>query len=103
MGMRRTDFIILGVELDFDEISYEDYEAEINLEDGRAFDMLYDGVCGEFCLAGKVLSSTDDIDGFSMMNISQAAAENRVEVHEVLRNEFGDHCVPRIYVVTMWS
>ena len=102
MGMRRADYVILGIQLDVDDIIYEDYEAEIELKDGRRFDMIYDGVCEEFCFAGRILTSTDEYEGFEVMDILSEAHNRIQDDFAALSEEFGPHVRQSIFVVTVW-
>jgi hypothetical protein len=63
MGVDRTDYLVWGVKLDADKIESDDFEAEINGAPDRRFDVIYDGMNGEYAIAGKILARSDPYEG----------------------------------------
>lgn len=62
MGVYRDDYLMLGAKVDPDEVNYEQYEAELTGEDTRRFDIVFDGMSGEYAVAGKIISVTGQFD-----------------------------------------
>ena len=63
MGVDRTDYLMIAYDIGceaFDEVytSCEDV-----LDSGEPFDIVYDGMCGEYCYVGKILKTIDPETG----------------------------------------
>jgi hypothetical protein len=48
---------MIGSKVDVEKFDYDEFEAEINGSPERRFDMVYDCMCGEYCVVGKILAS----------------------------------------------
>ena len=70
MGVYRDDYLMLGARIDFDRISWDYHEAEIDLADGRRFDIVRDGMSGEYAFAGKILCKTGQFDDAPIKEIT---------------------------------
>lgn len=91
MGVERIDYLIWGAKVNPDEVEFDKHEAEIYLEDGRRFDLIYDGMCGEYAVAGKVICASDPINGLEFTEISDGDWDFRKEdLIRRVRDEFPD-------------
>jgi hypothetical protein len=65
MGVDRTVYLMIAVDLnkfpDF-EFSFDDLEEEIGGTPTSRFDVVYDGMSGEYTMAGKILAKADEYD-----------------------------------------
>lgn len=75
MGVSRTDYLMFGARVDPGIVSYDDFEAEMYQEEGARFDMVYDGMSGEYAVAGKILAKADGGDDFQMVDIESTMNE----------------------------
>ena len=64
MSVSRTDYIIYGVNVGYDNVSYDNFEAELSGSRLAKFDIIYDGMNGEYAYAGKILARGDEYEGF---------------------------------------
>ena len=71
MGVDRTDYIMFGAKVDVDFINknYDDVQPEMEGADNARFDLIYDGMGGEYAIAGFIIAFSDRHDGFDMKRI----------------------------------
>ena len=69
MGVDRTDYLMLGTDLGAKAFDWDKHEAEIEGGPGARFDIVYDGMCGKYCIAGKIIAQSDAYEGFDMAKI----------------------------------
>lgn len=72
MGVDRTDYLMFGADMGTEAFERDDLEAEIEGAPGARFDVIYDGMCGKYCIAGKIIARSDAYDGFEMAKIDPA-------------------------------
>lgn len=90
MGVDRTDYLMLGVDVGYDTADWDKFEAEINGHPGARFDVVYDGMCGKYCIAGKIIARNDPYDGFEMTEIQpDDLGINRYDLAAKLSDAFG--------------
>ena len=83
MSVDRTDYVIYGIRLPFDDLDYDEYEAEICGKEGRRFDLIYDGMSGKYAIAGKIIVKGDQYEGFGLTSIKDVSY---LEKHEYIEN-----------------
>ena len=59
MGTHRTDYLMWGTDIGATDFDRDKYEAECDGAPHRRFDMVYDGMCGQYCIAGKIIARSD--------------------------------------------
>ena len=64
MSVDRTDYVIYGVDVGYDNVSWEKFEPELHGSPDARFDLIYDGMNGEYAYAGKIIAVADSYDGF---------------------------------------
>ena len=64
MGVSRTDYLMLAVDVGTDSFDWDKHEAEAAGAPSARFDIVYDGMCGGYCFAGKVIARSDPHEGF---------------------------------------
>lgn len=72
MGVDRIDYLFWGVKLSTDDIEYDDFEGEMDGAPERRFDIVYDGMCGEYAMAGKIVAESDPYEGTEFTEVDQA-------------------------------
>ena len=70
MGVYRDDYLMLGAKVDPEQINWDDYEAEMTGEESRRFDIVYDGMSGQYAFAGIVLCKTGQFDDAPIREIT---------------------------------
>jgi hypothetical protein len=69
MGVDRTDYLMFGTDIGPDAFERDDFEAEIDGAPSRRFDVVYDGMCGKYAIAGKIIACSDPYEGFELAKI----------------------------------
>lgn len=71
MGVDRIDYLMLGTDMggDFDP---DPFEAERDGAPGARFDLVYDGMSGNYCVAGKIIAKSDPYEGFELAKVDPA-------------------------------
>jgi hypothetical protein len=72
MGTQRTDYLVWGVQLDQSNFVYEDFENEIDGSPDAEFDMIYDGMSGQYLIAGKILAASEPYEGLEFYDVDDA-------------------------------
>jgi|GEM_PF-5649376 len=71
MGVDRDDYLMFGVDVGAKAFDWERHEAEIEGAPNRRFDIVYDGMSGKYCIAGKIIAKSDPYEGIDMVKIDQ--------------------------------
>lgn len=64
MGVSRTDYVIFGVDVGYDNVDYDTFEKEIGQDPDAEFAIIYDGMCGKYAYAGMIIAKADPYEGF---------------------------------------
>lgn len=88
MGVYRTDYLVWGAKIDPAEVDFDAFEAEICGAAGRRFDMIYDGMSGEYAIAGEIIAKSDPHDGMEFHEIGQDCTAWKPEVVAKVREAF---------------
>lgn len=75
MGVYRTDYLMWAVDMGAKAFDWDKHEAENNGEPNRRFDIVYDGMSGEYCMAGKIIAKSDEHEGFKPHRIDPSSVE----------------------------
>lgn len=78
MGVDRTDYLMIGADMGTKDFDYDKHEDEMGGAPGAKFDIVYDGMCGKYCIAGKVIARSDPYEGFDMAKIDP----NKLEIDQ---------------------
>lgn len=103
MGVDRTDYLMFATDVGYDNCDYEKFEAEICGEPGAKFDIVYDGMCGKYALAGKVIAKSEPYDGFEMAKINVGAVLEVNELAEKVSEAFGRKFEPSDFSLILFS
>ena len=71
MGVDRTDYLMFGADIGVNDFDRDKFEAEIDGAPGRKFDIIYDSMSGQYCLAGQIIAKSEPYDGFEMAKIEK--------------------------------
>jgi hypothetical protein len=88
MGVYRDDYLMLGARIDFERVDYEKFENEICGADERRFDVVYDGMSGDYAFAGLILCKTGQFDEAPIKEITAADLELDPELLDKVQAAF---------------
>jgi hypothetical protein len=91
MGVDRTDYLMFGAEIGADDFDRDKFEAELEGAPERRFDIVYDGMSGEYCIAGKIIAKSDGYEGFEMAKIDP----RNLNVDQIALAEVVSHAIGR--------
>jgi hypothetical protein len=104
MGVDRTDYLMLAVDLDFKDVDPDSLEAEIEGAPGRRFDVVYDGMCGKYCLAGKIIAKSDPYEGIEMVKIDPDNLDvDRSDLAAKIMDACGHEVMPGAFSLILFS
>lgn len=103
MGVDRTDYLMFATDVCADDFNFTAHEAEVCGEPGAKFDIVYDGMCGKYCLAGKIIARSEPYEGFEMAKIHVGAALQANELAEAVSQSFGRKFVPSDFSLILFS
>lgn len=90
MGVDRTDYLMLGVDVGYDATDWDKFEAEIDGSPDARFDIVYDGMCGKYSIAGKIIARSEPYDGIEMTKIRpDSLGIDRYDLAAKLSEAFG--------------
>lgn len=103
MGVDRTDYLMFGADMG-GKIDYDKHEAEIEGAPNRRFDIIYDGMCGKYCIAGKVIAKSDAYDGFELAKIDPEKLDvDRSALAATISDAFGRKMSPDDFSLILFS
>jgi len=70
MGVDRTDYLMFGTDIGPEAFERDEFEAEMDGAPGRRFDIVYDGMCGKYAVAGKIIAKSDPYEGFELAKVN---------------------------------
>jgi hypothetical protein len=104
MGVDRTDYLMLGVDVGASAFNWDRHEDERNGAPNRRFDIVYDGMSGAYCIAGKIIAVSKPYEGIAMTKINpDDLGVDRSELASVLTKEFGGPVHPEDLSLMLFS
>lgn len=104
MGVDRTDYLMLGTDLGAKAFEWEKHEAEIEGRPDARFDIVYDGMCSKYCIAGKIIAKSDAYEGFEMAKIEpDKLAVDRVALAATVSAAFERDVSPDDFSLILFS
>ena len=103
MGVDRTDYLMVAAEMNPKDFDFDKHEAEINGAPGAKFDIVYDGMCGKYCLAGKIIAKSEPYDGFEMAKVNVGAVLDANEMAKAVSESFGRKVNPSDFSLIIFS
>lgn len=102
MGVDRTDYLMFGADMGADDFDWDKHQAEIEGAPGAHFDIVYDGMCGKYCIAGKIIAKSEPYEGFEMAKINLLDVDLGALAAQVA-NAFGRPMSPRDFSLILFS
>ncbi|URO01742.1 hypothetical protein 268TH002_45 [Bacillus phage 268TH002] len=108
MGVWRSDWVLIGADIGYDQNDHEkweEYEKFAEMDNIGELTYLIDGMRGEYFIVGEVVTKADESEGFGISEIKvgdiyEGACER---VREHIRNEFGVDTEPKLIVITHFT
>lgn len=72
MSVDRTDYLMFGADLGAKAFDWDKHQAEIEGAPNARFNIVYDGMSGQYCIAGKIIAKSEPYDGFEMAKVDPA-------------------------------
>lgn len=69
MGVDRNDYLMWGIDVGADAFDWDKHKAEIEGAPNARFDLIRDGMCGKYCIVGKIIAKSDPYEGIEMVKI----------------------------------
>ena len=90
MGVDRTDYLMFGADLGGEAFDWDKHQAEVEGAPGARFDIINDGMCGKYCIAGKVIAKSDPYEGIEMVKIDPTKLDiDRAALAAIISDAFG--------------
>lgn len=64
MSVTRSDYVIYGVNVGYNRVDWDKFEAEIEGRPDAKFDLVCDSMCGKYAYAGKIIARSEEYEGF---------------------------------------
>lgn len=100
MGVNATYYLMVGVDIGYDNDNDNQYDELADLMDNTNGDLFcaFDGMSGNYVIVGKVLSNTEDInDNMGIISLtSQQLSEVCLSVKDKLYKRFGKEYEPML-------
>lgn len=103
MGVDRTDYLMFAAEVGGEDFDMDKHEAEIEGAPGAKFSIVYDSMCGEYCLAGKIIAKSHPYEGFEKTKIHVGAVLEANELAEAVSESFGRKFAPSDFSLILFS
>jgi len=88
MGVYRTDYLMWGAKIDPKEVDYDAFEAEIDGDPERRFDMVYDVMSGQYAIVGKIIARSEQHEGLVFREITESDLALRPDVVDRVEASF---------------
>lgn len=72
MGVDRTDYLVWGAKVNVKQVSWDAHIAELEGRPDARFDLIHDGMNGEYAVAGKIIYSADGCEGGEFTDVTEA-------------------------------
>jgi hypothetical protein len=104
MGVSRTDYLMLAVDIDPELFEWDKHEDELSGTPDARFNIVYDGMSGKYCLAGKIVASSDPYEGFEKSVVDTSALDiNRADLASDVSEAFGRVYNPDDFKLVLFS
>ena len=87
MGVYRTDYLMYGAKIDPKSVDHDKHEALLEGRPDAPLDLIYDGMSGEYAVAGKVIAKSDQYDGIGFHEITPDLLPQDTEALRATINE----------------
>lgn len=103
MGVDRTDYLMFATDLGPKAFDWDKHQAEIEGAPDARFNIIYDGMCGKYCLAGKIIAKSEPYEGFEMAKINVGAVLEANELAAKVSEAFGRTLTPADFSLILFS
>lgn len=104
MGVDRTDYLMLGLDMGGKNFDLDKFENEVNGAPNRRFDIVYDGMSGQYCIAGRIIAKSDPSEGIEMTKINPEELDvDRFAVAAAVAKAFGRNVMPHDFSLILFS
>lgn len=103
MGVDRTDYLMFAADMGADAFDWDKHQAEIEGSPEAKFNVVYDGMCGKYCLAGKVIAKSEPYEGFEMAKIHMGAVLEVNELAQAVSEAFDRKLVPADFSLILFT
>lgn len=104
MGVDRTDYLMFGVDVGCDAFDWDKHEVEVEGRPNARFNIVYDGMCGKYCIAGKIIATSDPYEGVAMARIDPAnLGIDREALAAKVSEAFGKSIMPDDFALLLFS
>ncbi|MGW1422674.1 hypothetical protein ACWAT4_21470 [Bradyrhizobium manausense] len=105
MGVDRTDYLMLGADMGGKAFDWDKHQAEIEGAPDARFDLVYDGMCGKYCIAGKIIARSDPYEGFELAKVDPLRLHvDRAALAATVAEAFGrDDITPDDFSLILFS
>lgn len=105
MSVDRTDYLFFGVNVGYEAI---DYDRDLDIIEGqpvRPFDLVSDGMSGQYAMAGKIIAKSDPYEGIQFTEITPDKLPSDPEkLMEQIAERFGVQTQPpRLFLFSHFS
>jgi hypothetical protein len=71
MGVSRTDYVVVGWKLKKELVDHKDFDWD-RMYDRASDEFIYDGMCGNYLVFGKLVCYSDEYEGFVFTELEPA-------------------------------
>lgn len=111
MGVRRDDYILIGLDIGYDKFNeekWEEYEEYIRLRKTGSMTYLIDGYSGKYFVVGEVIKcDRDGEDGLGLNSFSTTRdtefIDSKKRVSSFIKEKFDIEDEPKLIVLTHWT
>jgi hypothetical protein len=105
MGITRTDYVMWGVDVGYDNVDYDTFEPEICGAPDAKFDITYDGCSGELAIAGYTLATGDNYEGFALQDLNNIDDVKKNQAEQAVCKAFPHVTLSdfKLLIMTTWN
>lgn len=104
MGVDRVDYLMFGADMGTKDFDWDKHEAECAGAPGAKFDIVYDGMCSQYCIAGKIIARSDPYEGFELAKIDPTELDvDRDALAAKISEAFGREMKPDDFALILFS
>ncbi|WCS68214.1 hypothetical protein Goe21_01040 [Bacillus phage vB_BsuM-Goe21] len=111
MGVRRSDYLIIGYDIGYDQYhpdKYDEFEELNEIKEEGKLTYLIDFMNGEYFFVGEIIKCDEEgINGFGTVCLEEHSYEfidSRMRVKRYIKEKFGmKNVLPRLYLINHFS
>lgn len=80
MSVNQKSYLVVGINLD-----KKDYPLMEEFEDNKDLTVVYDGMCGQYAIVGKVINESDEFNSMNLVSLNSKELQDYIiEVNQLL-------------------